>query len=342
MPTLAMIEFAMLQRRWDKETGTLPDGAPWDAKHAREWDLQTLETWIAKNLSTKASRAFARLVLKSASGAQAQEVSYLWVLQMVRSGGGLAQLMSVQGGILDAKFRGGAFGLAQQIANGLSGGIALSSPVQAISQSANSAKVTTARGGFDAKRVVVAVPPALCSAVRFENGLSPRRIAIQQRMPMGAVLKFHIAYETAFWRRSGYTGQVATDELPLGSVMEDTQEAMPAMLIGFAYERQARELSAMGADERRNAVIDCLVALFGPEAHSVIGYAEHDWIADEWSRGYVGTVGPGVLTQYGEALRAPCGRIHWASSETALNGSGYMEGALESGERAAKEILALT
>jgi monoamine oxidase len=122
--------------------------------------------------------------------------------------------------------------------------------------------------------------------------------------------------------------------------MEDTQDAGPAILIGFAEGAQARALSAMGADERRAAVMDCLAALFGDEARDVIGFAEKDWGADEWSRGYVGAMGPGVLTQYGEALRTPCGRIHWASSETAVNWNGYMDGALESGERAANEVLA--
>ena len=119
-------------------------------------------------------------------------------------------------------------------------------------------------------------------------------------------------------------------------IMEDTLALGPAMLVGSVHGRQARILSAMNADARRASVMDCLVAVFGPEAHNAIGFAEK-----ECRLGF-GSVGPGVLTQYGDALRAPCGHIHWASSETATQGSGYMEGALESGERAANEILALT
>jgi len=49
---------------------------------------------------------------------------------------------------------------------------------------------------------------------------------------------------------------------------------------------------------------------------------------------------PGVWTAYGEALRAPVGRLHWAGTETATVWNGYMEGALLSGERAAAEVLA--
>ncbi|HET8881374.1 MAG TPA: FAD-dependent oxidoreductase [Solimonas sp.] len=43
---------------------------------------------------------------------------------------------------------------------------------------------------------------------------------------------------------------------------------------------------------------------------------------------------------YGEALRAPIGRLHWAGTETATIWNGYLDGALRSGERAAQEVMA--
>jgi monoamine oxidase len=46
------------------------------------------------------------------------------------------------------------------------------------------------------------------------------------------------------------------------------------------------------------------------------------------------------LTEYGPALRAPVGRIHWAGTETSEYWAGYMDGAVRSGERAAAEVLA--
>ena len=48
---------------------------------------------------------------------------------------------------------------------------------------------------------------------------------------------------------------------------------------------------------------------------------------------------PGALTNYGVALRAPFGRIHWAGSERATEMHGLIEGAVRSGERAADEVL---
>jgi monoamine oxidase len=46
-----------------------------------------------------------------------------------------------------------------------------------------------------------------------------------------------------------------------------------------------------------------------------------------------------VLTGFGPSLRAPCGKLHWAGTETASVWTGYMEGAVRSGERVAQEIL---
>ena len=49
-----------------------------------------------------------------------------------------------------------------------------------------------------------------------------------------------------------------------------------------------------------------------------------------------------MWTQFGPALREPVGRIHWAGTETATVWSGYMDGALAAGDRAAAEVLAAT
>ncbi|WP_100466987.1 FAD-dependent oxidoreductase [Mycobacteroides abscessus] len=67
---------------------------------------------------------------------------------------------------------------------------------------------------------------------------------------------------------------------------------------------------------------------------------EQDWTAEEFTRGcYGGRLGAGVWTQYGRALAAPAGRIHWAGAEVSHVWNGYMEGAILSGRQAAEEVL---
>ena len=66
-----------------------------------------------------------------------------------------------------------------------------------------------------------------------------------------------------------------------------------------------------------------------------------NWSAEQWSGGGpVAVLGPGTLVDFGSALRTPVGRIHWAGTETSDYWNGYMDGAVRSGERAAREVLA--
>jgi monoamine oxidase len=89
-------------------------------------------------------------------------------------------------------------------------------------------------------------------------------------------------------------------------------------------------------------VLAALARAFGAEAARPSLYVEQDWSAERWSRGCpVSSPGAGALAAAGaDALRGPVGRIHWAGTETARQWPGYLEGALEAGERAADEVLA--
>jgi monoamine oxidase len=101
---------------------------------------------------------------------------------------------------------------------------------------------------------------------------------------------------------------------------------------GLAGLTAARRLDAAGASVM---VIEAQNRALGP-----LAYAETDWGAEIYSRGgYAGVPVPGMLLDYGPALAEPVGRIHWAGAETAPEWTGYMDGAVESGERVAREVL---
>jgi monoamine oxidase len=338
MPLLSLIELYRIQKRWDREMKEVPADAPWNAPKAKEWDAITLESWILRNVHTAAAREFARLVPRGAWAAEARQVSYLWFLDALRSSHGLAYLMEVKGGALDAKFAGGMQQIAQRMAEGLGDGVVVGAPVQRVVQNGDGVRVTTARGDFRARHIIVATPPAAAARIEFEPHLPALRDGLQQRMPMGAIIKIAVAYKEPFWRAAGFSGQVATDDDVLGIVMDDVQDVGPPILLCFIEGRHAVALSAAGKDERKKSVIASLVRFFGPQAADCIGYDDNDWMLEPYTHGYVGSMPPGVMTRFGKALREPCGRIHWACSESAEEWAGYIEGALRSGARAAVEV----
>ena len=113
------------------------------------------------------------------------------------------------------------------------------------------------------------------------------------------------------------------------------------MLLGFLEGRLARQWGARDAAERREAILTGHARLFGERAARPERFVERVWAEEEWTRGCYGCLmTTGGWTEFGRALRRPVGRVHWAGAETATVWSGYMDGAVQSGERAAAEVLA--
>lgn len=141
---------------------------------------------------------------------------------------------------------------------------------------------------------------------------------------------------------AGLNGQAASDRGPVKVTFDvSPPDAEVGILLGFVEGGDARRWVRLTEAERRRTVIDCFVRYFGPEAAHPLDYAEQDWSAEEFSRGCYGAhFAPGVWTAYGEALRPPIGRIHWAGAEYATRWNGYMEGAVRSGTDTAREVLA--
>ena len=84
-----------------------------------------------------------------------------------------------------------------------------------------------------------------------------------------------------------------------------------------------------------------LARLYGPRARTPERWIEQDWARERYTGGGpVCFMPPGVWTGHGRAVRDPVGPIHWAGTETSEVWSGYMDGAVRAGERAAAEALA--
>jgi monoamine oxidase len=159
-------------------------------------------------------------------------------------------------------------------------------------------------------------------------------------MPAGSVIKCNVVYDEPFWRAEGLSGQALGSHEPIAFTFDNSPpEGTPGVLVCFLEGAEARHYSRLHPKERRDAVCGALRGYFGERAAGPIDFVELDWTAEEWTRGCYGAhLAPGVWTQFGPALREPVGRIHWAGTETAGVWSGYMDGALTSGERAAAEI----
>lgn len=340
LPLLSLLELGLLERRWRREAGSLPVGAPWLARDAHAWDAKTAESWIRRHVHTHAAREFVRTIVRALMCAEPTQVSYLNLLEYLRQGHGLEVLIGTRGGAQQDKFVGGAWQIPRRMAETLGSDLLLETPVHAIEQHADAVGVTTPRGRYDARRLIMAIPPGLAAQVHYANPISSRHHGLLQRMPMGAVIKVHVAYPTPFWRRRGLSGSVFSNNHHFNVVFDQTPiDESLGVLVGFVDGTHAVAMSEHDEDTRRRQVVADLVRYFGPDAAQPLAYVDQDWIREPWSRGgYVAHLPPGVMTTFGSALREPCGRIHWAGTETATEWAGYLDGALQSGIRAAREV----
>ncbi len=337
---LADVGQAML--RLDRMASKVPLEAPWDAPSAKEWDSQTSWSWMRRNMATKAGRTMLELAVKAVWAAMPADVSLLHLLFYIHSAGKLDLLLDTEGGAQQDRFVEGAQNLAVKAAGEIGGEVVLGSPVRRIEHGGGGVTLRSDRALVNAKRVIVAIPPTLAGRIVYEPLLPGYRDQLTQRFPMGACVKCLAFYEEPFWRDAGLSGSAVSDPGPLSIIFDNSPpDGSPGIIVGFLEGHWARELGRVSEEERRTAVLGTLARLFGARAAKPERYLERNWTEEEWSRGcYVGYTPPGALTAHGPALREPIGPIHWAGTETATVWNGYMDGAIQSGERAAREALA--
>jgi len=319
----------------------VPLDEPWRAQNADTWDAQTLDSWLVANAKTEVGLVYWRTLVPALFSAEPAEMSLLHFLFYCRSGGTLDRLVATSGGAQESRLKGGSQQLALRLADRLGGAVQLGAPVTAIRQDGGGVEVTYDGGVVKAGRAIVAVPPTLAGGIRYSPPLPPVRDQLTQQVPMGYVTKVQVGYPEPFWRAEGLSGSVFSldDEV---SVMFDNSppDLGCGVLLGFLEGRHARMAGKLASEERKELILSAFAKFFGPRAADPDEYVEKDWAAEEWSRGcYGGRFGTGVWTGYGEALREPVGRIHWAGTETAEVWNGYMDGAIRSGERTAREVL---
>ena len=320
----------------------VPLDKPWTASSALSWDSMTMQTWMDQNLVTPGGKALLQLAIEAVFSAQPRDISLLHVLFYIHSAGTLDALINTAGGAQDSRITGGSQLIALGMAQQLGARVLLNSPVARIEQTAASVTVSGSDFSISAARVIVAIPPTLAARIRYAPALPGLRDQLTQRMPMGTVIKVQCVYPAPFWRDAGLAGQATSDTGPVKVTFDNSPpDAHIGVMMGFIEGSDGRIALGQTHEQRMQGTIDSFVRYFGDAAKNPLEYVEQSWASEEFTRGcYAGYFPPGVWLDYGEALRAPIGRIHWAGTETAEVWNGYMDGALRSGQRAADEVLA--
>ena len=319
----------------------VPPTAPQTAENADELDSETLETWRGRFVKSSKINGVLDAAVRTIYGVEARDMSALYFLMHLNACGGLLKMGEAQGGAQQDRFVQGAQAISLALAEQLGDAVLLGRPVRKLAHREDGIDVTTDEGIVSGRFAIVSMAPALAGRIDYEPQVSVARDQLTQRFAMGATVKVVVTYDRAFWRDAGFSGEVVSADGPFSVVYDNTsQDGSQAALVGFIVGQHARHWSLQPPPDRERRVLAALAKYFGDEARLCREYLEVDWAADPWSRGCpLGAPPPGVLSASFAQLRKPEGRIHWAGAEAATEWIGYMEGAVESGERAADEVL---
>jgi monoamine oxidase len=300
-------------------------------------DAMTASRFIADMTFTRAPAEFLAGFVEGELCAPLDEISAHELLDQSASVGGFSGERSSA----DWYLAEGMAPVADHLANALGGDLILNAAVTGIEQHAEWLRVSAGAGTYRARNLVIAVPPQLYEKLGLFPLLQAERRKVAATYSRGEVIKTILVFERPWWRDRGLSGDV----LSPGSVFNAALDGSPAdggvgILVLFSTATAARRLSqTLAESDRISKAIDWLRSVSGSPVPPPIVARSIDWNADPWSLGGYASRRPISGWSTAPDLFASSQRIHFAGSETANEWRSFMEGALQSAERAADAVL---
>jgi monoamine oxidase len=305
----------------------------WDSAIAAQLARRSVADWLERieaPLEMKAAmRGFRGFFL-----ADPEDLSLLVLVEQFASDGSAGGEMF--------RLRDGTDRLATGIQRALGGRVLLKTVLRRIRQSDRgiAASVEDRQGEtteIAADAIVVAIPTSAARTVTFEPSLPEAQTTAIARLRYGCATRLLLQFDRRFWKKPGRPLAFGTD-LPIGAIWDgnEQQGARPGILSFLAGGGASRELRRILASEGEAGVVRRLTWLGRPA--KLIASKTVVWDEDPWVGGGYAYFDPGFDPLWREWLARPAGRIVFAGEHTSIRWQGYMNGAIESGLRAAAEV----
>jgi monoamine oxidase len=316
--------------------------APWTAPDAEKWDAMDLHRWLHLQPGGSLTHAALEAQFANNNGAPTREQSMLANLALVKGGMMKDDDQAFFTESETVRCEAGNQGLAEALAglvrqNG--GEVRTGQPVAQIRIEPPGAAVTTRDGSvFHAQHVVLAAPWTVWPEVL------PEPIPADRRMTMGRVVKYLSTVERRFWIPEHLAPSSVADDFGMTWEGTDNQIGSTPELSLFAGGPAADAALAahrQGAAQLHAFYDSRIGGLYPPYAGARRQWPIFmPWPEIEFTRTGYSCPRPGEVCTKAKALQQPFGPIHFAGEHTCMAFFGYMEGALQSGLRAAQRIRA--
>jgi monoamine oxidase len=240
------------------------------------------------------------------------------------------------------RIEGGNDRLARALAAPLGGRLRLRTELVAVSQRGRTVRASVRHGAgtstISCDYLLLALPPPLLRRIPMTPGLpQPQHEAIA-RLPFGRATKTLLQFPRRFWRKLG-RGRAFGSPLPFGAVWDANEEqrgrpGILALLAGGSASDATQALVARSGIAALAAQLDWL----GTDRGELLASRQFAWTTDPWSRGGYAVFEASFDPALRDWLVRPFERTYFAGEHTSIRWQGYMNGAIESGRRAAEEI----
>jgi monoamine oxidase len=318
------------------DAARVPDAfEPWQAPDAARWDALSQAEWIAAQSCSDLCKVAMDAQLVADNGVTTAWQSYLGNLAQIKGGGVEKYWTETE----VYRTRGGNQQLARHIVNELGASrVHLREPATAISVSDRGVVVTTSAAKYEADYAIVAVPPLTWNRIAFTP-----RLHVTHVPQMGTNVKFLMKTRDLYWR-AAHLGPDSLTDGPVHLTWHTTQHQKVdgAGVVAFSGGPAADACRAWSPTERNANYVSTVAKLYPAVRASFERARFMDWPSDPWVKGSYSFPAPGEVTTVGPQLQQPlAGRVFLAGEHTCYAFVGYMEGALQSGARAARRIAAL-
>lgn len=188
------------------------------------------------------------------------------------------------------------------------------------------------------ERLVIAAPFTCVRKIEITPALSSEKMKAINTLAYGQILKAPLQFRQRFWLNKEGEPRKSLQNM-IGSVYEASggQAGVRGLLVAYIPDKSGMAMAGIATEQRLEKIL-AKVAEIHPEAPRFYegGYVKW-WQEDEWAGGTYAYFRPGQITSMRKTIAQPEGRIHFAGEHTA-GWQGYMNGAVESGHRVAREI----
>jgi monoamine oxidase len=188
---------------------------------------------------------------------------------------------------------------------------------------------------------ILAVPLTVARMMDFNSSLPIAHKKLVDEISYGAVTKVLIEYRKRFWKDLHWSGHLYTD-LPIVMAWDATNhlENEHGIITAYTGGKPGEELSKLSDDERIKTAVAVIEKTFPGSSDLIENTATMAWLNEPFTRCSYMALAPNQVTAHWQTLFTPAGRLYFAG-EHASPIQGFMEGAVESGQRVAKEIINL-